>query len=128
MNTKIINLQKIIKELGYKQVLLENDCFIELIIYKASEDKSMIYGISYNKCDSNNIFDVGNIAIESDKKSHLGFFTIVKKVNEKSIISALRIVDESIAFINNGFINYYDSSEIDKVIREYAASYDYIVN
>lgn len=59
-------MQGLIKQLGFKQIVLENDDFLNFLFYDTSKEKSMIFGLSYDKSNNDKYFDVGNIAIEPD--------------------------------------------------------------
>lgn len=119
MNKEIVKMQGLIKQLGFKQIVFENDDFLNLLFYDTSKEKSMIFGLSYDKNNNDKYFDVGNIAIEPDNRPHLGCFTIIREVNKENVKEAIKIVTESAAFGNDMFINYHDN--IDTVISEYVS-------
>ena len=119
MNTEIIKMQGLIKQLGFKQIVFENDDFLNLLFYDTSKEKSMIFGLSYDKSNNDKYFDVGNIAIEPDNRPHLGCFTIIREVNKENVKEAIKIVTELAALGNDMFINYHDN--IDTVISEYVS-------
>lgn len=123
MNSEIIKMQKIISELRYSQLKLENDFHVELLFYDSTKENTMIFVVSYNKSDPERYLDVGIIGIEPNHKSASGFFTIIREVTKENVVTALSIVEESAPLCGNSFIIYH--KDIDKVIKEYASIYDY---
>ncbi len=123
MNIEIIKLKEIIHELGYTNIILENDFYVKILFYNSIKEKNMIFVVSYNKSDPERYLDVGIIGIEPNHKSASGFFTIIREVTKENVVTALSIVEESAPLCGNSFIIYH--KDIDKVIKEYASIYDY---
>ena len=123
MDNEIIKMQEIISELGYSQIKLENEYLVELLLFNSIKEKNIIFVVSYNKSVPDRYPNVGNIAIEHNRKPDSGFFTIIREVNKENVITALSIVEESVPLGGTYFVNYH--KDVDKVIKEYASLYDF---
>lgn len=122
-NSEIIKMQEIISELGYSQIKLENDSYVELLFYDNTKKPNMIFVVSYNKSEPDRCPYVGNIAIGPNNKPNSGFFMMIREVNKKNVIEALKYGVDTAPIGGSSFINYHE--DFDKVIKEYASLYDY---
>lgn len=130
MSNEINKIQCIIRKLGYENIFLENERFEEILFYNSLNSQSMIFGAIVDKSDTKKVIDIGNISIPigTDKKPHLGCFTIIREITEDNIKNAVKIVEEEteLGNANKMFINYHDN--VDDVISDYVTINNYAVD
>lgn len=122
MNSIILKIQKIICELGYTLIKLENKFYVELLFYDNNKNKKMIFDVLYHKSDPDRYVDVGNITSDRKQKLASGYFTIIKEISKENIIEAIEIVEES-SQLDTNCIKYH--TNVDNVIAEYSNMNNY---